>query len=599
MTRKQPNIVLVLTDDQGYGDLGCTGNPFVQTPNVDAFYAQSVRLTDYHVGPTCAPTRAGLLTGHYANSTGVWHTIGGRSLLREDEWTLAAALAEAGYATGIFGKWHLGDAWPYRPQDRGFGSAVVHGGGGISQTPDFWGNDYFDDTYFVNGEPGAFEGYCTDVWFDLAQRFILDNRDRPFFCYIPTNAPHSPYNVEKRYADLYRQKEPESRARFHGMITNIDENFARLRAYLGQLGLEENTILIFMTDNGTSGGAAVDERGHVVHGYNAGMRGLKGSPYDGGHRVPFFIRYPAGGIGGGKDVRCITANVDFMPTMLDLCGVEAPEDRTFDGRSLVPLLRAASAGNPPPADWPDRVLVTDSQRLTNPVMWRQSATMTNRWRLVNGTELYDIKIDPGQVRDVAGEHPEVIGRLRAEYERWWEKVSKQFDRAIPLAIGADGWNGSTLTAHDLRNEECDVPWNQGHIRAGHLSRGHWEFRVDAPGTYAFELRRWPEELGYALSAGIAEPDIEWRRDLIDREDWSLYEGGAALSISAARLRVGDREVEQEIDPETGASASAARFTLDLPAGETRLEASFTVNGEEVSAYYVSVNRAEPPDEGVP
>ncbi len=588
MAQTQPNIVLVLTDDQGYGDLGCTGNPFVQTPNIDAFHAQSVRLTDYHVGPTCAPTRAGLLTGHYANSTGVWHTIGGRSLLREDEWTLAAALAESGYATGIFGKWHLGDVWPYRPQDRGFATAVVHGGGGISQTPDFWGNDYFDDTYSVNGEPRAFEGYCTDVWFDLAERFISDNRDRPFFCYIPTNAPHSPYNVEKRYADLYRKTEPESRARFHGMITNIDENFGRLETHLHELGLAEDTILIFMTDNGTSGGAAVDRNGHVVHGYNAGMRGLKGSPYDGGHRVPFFIRYPAGGIDGGQDARSIAANVDVMPTMLDLCGIQVSDERSFDGKSLAPLLRAAAAGDPPPSDWPDRVLVTDSQRLTNPVKWRQSATMTGRWRLVNGIELYDIRIDPGQVRDVAEEHPEVVARLRAEYERWWENVSVQFDRAIPLAIGTEGWSGSRLTCHDLRNEECDVAWHQGHIRAGHLSRGHWEFRVDAPGTYEFELRRWPQELAYPVGSGITEPDIEWRRDLIDRKDWSLYEGGAPLAISGARLRVGDREVRQDIAPE----ADAARFTLDLPAGETQIEANFTVDGEEASAYYVYISRAE-------
>lgn len=582
---RQPNIVFVLTDDQGYGDLGCTGNPYVQTPGIDAFSGESVRLTDYHVGPTCAPTRAGIMTGHYANSTGVWHTIGGRSLLRENEWTLAAALAEAGYATGIFGKWHLGDAYPYRPHDRGFGSAVVHGGGGISQTPDYWGNDYFDDTYFVSGEPQPFEGYCTDVWFDLARRFISENRDRPFFCYIPTNAPHSPYNVEDRYADRYRGHEPELRARFHGMITNIDENFAKLREHLRELGLEDDTILIFMTDNGTSGGASVDAKGHVTDGYNAGMRGLKGSPYEGGHRVPFFVRYPAGGLGGGVDVDQITANVDFMPTMLDLCGVPVPEGRSFDGRSIVPLLRAAAAGRQVRDDWPDRILVTDSQRLTNPVKWRQSSTMTNRWRLINGTELYDVTIDPGQVRDVAEEHPDVVARLREGYERWWERVSEQFNRAIPQSIGSPDWTGSRLTCHDLRNDDCDVPWHQGHIRAGHLSRGYWEFRVDTPGTYTFELRRWPRELGYSLGDGIDEPDISWRADVIHERDRHFYEGGRALPITGARLAVGDVVTEQPV----AGDAEAARFTVELPSGETRLEASFTVAGEEAAAYYVYVS----------
>ena len=583
----RPNIVLVLTDDQGYGDLGCTGNPHVRTPNIDVFHAESVRLADYHVGPTCAPTRAGLLTGHYANSTGVWHTIGGRSLLREGEWTLAAALAEAGYATGIFGKWHLGDTFPYRPHDRGFQSAVVHGGGGISQTPDFWGNDYFDDTYFVNGEPRRYEGYCTDVWFDLGKRFIADHKDEPFFCYIPTNAPHGPYNVESRYADLYRGAEPESRARFHGMITNIDENFGALRSHLRTLGIEDRTILVFMTDNGTSGGARPGPDGHILDGYNAGMRGIKGSPYDGGHRVPFFVRYPDGGISGGVDVRPVTANVDIMPTLLELCGVPVAAEREFDGRSLSPLLRAAVSGAP--AEWPARALVTDSQRLTNPEKWRQSSVMTDRWRLVNGAELYDIATDPGQRTDVAAANPGVVAELRDTYEAWWEKVSVQFDRAIPQVIGGDAWNGSTLTSHDLRNEECDVAWNQGHIRAGHLVDGYWELRIARPGRYRFELRRWPEEADRALAAGIDGSDIEWRRDSIDGRDRKLYEGGVALGITAAHLAVCGRSVVRELDSDEAGEERAVAFTLDLPAGETTLEAGFTVAGRRVAAYYVTVS----------
>jgi arylsulfatase A-like enzyme len=199
----RPNIVLVITDDQGYGDLGCHGNPVIQTPNMDALHAVSFRLTNFHVGPTCAPTRAGLMTGHYHNSTGVWHTIGGRSLLRADEWSLATALSEHGYVTGLFGKWHLGDNYPYRPQDRGFQYVLTHGGGGVGQTPDYWGNNYNDDVYALNGEWIPFSGYCTDVWFDQALQFIERNRDRPFFCYISTNAPHSPYIVDDSYSDPY------------------------------------------------------------------------------------------------------------------------------------------------------------------------------------------------------------------------------------------------------------------------------------------------------------------------------------------------------------------------------------------------------------
>jgi len=206
MRSDRPNIIFVLTDDQGYPPIGAHGHPFVRTPHLDRFHADSVRFVQFHSGTTCAPTRAGLLTGHYCNSTGVWHTVGGRSLLRADEWTLANALSEAGYRTGIFGKWHLGDAYPYRPQDRGFQKSVVHGGGGLGQTPDWWGNDYFDDTYLVDGSPVPFKGYCTDVFFTEALAFIESDRSKPFFCFLSTNAPHSPFNVPPDYQALYDGK---------------------------------------------------------------------------------------------------------------------------------------------------------------------------------------------------------------------------------------------------------------------------------------------------------------------------------------------------------------------------------------------------------
>jgi arylsulfatase A-like enzyme len=580
----KPNIVFVLTDDQGYGDLGCTGNPLIRTPNLDAFYQESTHITNFHVGPTCAPTRAGLMTGHYANSTGVWHTIGGRSLLRKDEWTLAAALGEDGYRTGIFGKWHLGDAHPYRPQDRGFAVSVVHGGGGISQTPDYWGNDYFDDTYYVNGEPQAFTGYCTDVFFREAMKFIEENKDRPFFCYVATNAPHAPYNVEDRYADLYRGQVAEQRARFYGMITNIDDNFGKMQRKLRELGLEENTIVIFMTDNGTSGGATIDKQGFVVDGYNAGLRGLKNSPYDGGHRVPFFMRWPQGGVRPGIDVGEVSANVDFMPTLLDLCGVEAPAGRTFHGRSLKPLLCDGNA-----EAWPDRVLVTDSQRLVQPVKWRQSAVMSNRWRLINGAELYDASVDREQRHNVAGEHPEVVSQLRDEYDRWWDIVSGQYDEEIPISIGAEASAETCLNGHDWRNEDCDVPYHHGLIRQGKPANGYWEVDVVREGRYRFELRRWPREAGHAMTAGIDGDDVVWSKQWISEKNWSYYTGGEALPIRQATLNIGGQEVVQEV----AAGDTSTVFLIDLQAGSTHLHTKLTDGeGGELSlgAYYVYITR---------
>ena len=566
----------------------------MRTPALDAFYADAVRLRDFHVGPTCAPTRAGLLTGHYANSTGVWHTIGGRSLLREGEVTLADALRGAGYRTALFGKWHLGDNAPYRPQDRGFEECLTHGGGGIGQTPDAWGNDYFDDTYFANGRPRRCTGYCTDVWFAEARAFLqrMAATHEPFFCYLAPNAPHSPFNVPPAYAAPYRGQAQisERRANFFGMIANLDENFARLRATLRELALEEDTILIFMTDNGTAAGARFTADGFLRDGYNAGLRGGKGSPYDGGHRVPFFLRYPRGALGGGRDIDTLCANIDVMPTLLELCGVPAPPGVRWHGRSLVPLLQEGAA------PWPERTIVTDSQRLTEPVKWRQSAVMTERWRLIDGNQLYDIQADREQRHDLAAQHPAAVARLRADYEEWWAIVSLQAARTVPIALGS---GSTTLSAHDWRNEASDCPWHQGQIRAGQRSEGYWEVRVTRAGRYRFALRRWPEDAGHALQEGIDGDDIAWQKDWIAPEWWGWYRGGAALPISAAELEIWAEGSERagRHPPRLRGSrrrqaipvgAREALFELRLPRGDYRLCARFLGEGLRLGAYYVRV-----------
>lgn len=272
---KRPNVVLVMTDDQGYGDLSCHGNPVLKTPNLDKLYSQSVRLTDFHVDPCCAPTRSALLTGRYSTRVGVWHTIQGRSLLRGDEVTIADVFSGNGYRTAMFGKWHLGTSYPFRPHDRGFHEALYHGGGAIGNTPDLWDNTYYDDTYFRNGKPEKCQGYCADVWFDEAIKFIRTNKNRPFFCYLSTNTPHGPLRADSKYVEPYLGKVPEHTARFDGMVANLDENMARLVKELKGLGLEENTIFIFMTDNGTCpwvGSIRTDDDGFITEGYNAGMR---------------------------------------------------------------------------------------------------------------------------------------------------------------------------------------------------------------------------------------------------------------------------------------------------------------------------------------
>ena len=569
MAPSRPNVILVMTDDQGYGDLGCTGNPWIQTPCIDRFHDEGVRFTDFHVSPLCTPTRGAIMSGHNPLRNGAWATCWGRSILRRDEVTMADVFAAGGYRTGMFGKWHLGDNYPYRPQDRGFQTVVAHKGGGVGQTPDYWGNSYFDDTYFHNGRPAPHDGYCTDVWFEEAWKFIEQNRDEPFFCYLATNAPHSPYLVADRYTRPYQDIPEIPEPAFYGMIANIDENFGRLRDRLDDAGLADNTLLIFMTDNGTSGGWVEEAR----QGYNAGMRGRKGDYYDGGHRVPFFVRWPAAGVVGGRDVEDLVVHMDLLPTFIELCGLPRPEGAAFDGLSVAPLLRGE------PQDIPDRVHFLQYRQNTNPPDKWENGVMTRRWRLIGGKELYDIQADPGQRNDVAAQHPEVVQRLRQAHEQWWRQVRPLLDTYCPISLGADQENPACLTAMDVLG---DVAWNQGHILAAHKSTGQWAVDVERAGTYTLRLRRWPEELDVPIDG--APPPGEAEANAY----YPYFKAVNTLRPVKARIKIFDRELALPVEP----GAKEVTFTVDLDqTGETRLEAWFIgPDGEEQGAYYVAVER---------
>ena len=462
---KQPNVIIVMTDDQGYGDLGCHGNKDIITPNLDKLYAKSVSLTDFHVGTTCAPTRSALMTGKHFNKVGVWHTINGRSLLRKEEKTIADIFSEAGYSTGMFGKWHLGDNYPFRPQDRGFQEVWVHGAGGVTQAPDYWGNDYFDDTYYHNGVPEKTEGYCTDVWFGKAIEFIDKNKEKPFFCYIPTNAPHGPLFVDKKYSDLYRDNENVPSPEFNGMITNIDENMGLLEEYLQKNDLTDNTILIFMTDNGTANGVRLDKEGFATKGHSANMRGKKGSNYEGGHRVPFFIHWPGGDLNQQKSISTNIVVMDVLPTLMDLCKIPQGNNQ-FDGTSLKSLLYGEYE------NWKDRMLLVDTQREYHLKKYKRPAVMYNEWRLVNGEELYNIAEDPEQRINIADKHPDLVEKLKAGYEELWEDVSIHKDENNRIIVGTDAENPVMLSSHDWAGTPR-VPWNQGQVRGGMKENGFW------------------------------------------------------------------------------------------------------------------------------
>lgn len=577
----RPNVIIVITDDQGYGDMSCHGNPWLKTPNIDRLHSESTRFTDFHVSPTCAPTRAALMTGHVSNRTGVWHTIAGRSLLRESEMTMAEVFSENGYATGMFGKWHLGDNYPFRPQDRGFKEVVTHGGGGVGQGPDYWDNDYFDDSYFHNGKTEKYAGYCTDVWFDQAIAFMDRNAEEgePFFCYLSTNAPHGPFFVEERYVAPFRNNESIPNPEFNGMIANFDENLGRLLRFLDRRNLAENTLLIFMTDNGTSSGVKFNGD-KLEKGYNAGMRGLKGSMYEGGHRVPCFMRWPAGNISAGRDINDLAAHVDLLPTFIDLLSLKVSRPVAFDGISLKPVL-TGQAGSVPL-----RTLITDSQRIERPEKWRRSAVMRGSWRLINGTELYDIQKDPGQTRDVAAENPKIVKQLRQDYERWWRDISPVFEEAPAIALCAPQEPVTVIRSHDMHADEGYelVPWNHQLVRNGMKASGWYSVQVPEAGTYRFNLMRWAPE----APAKFDEPLPP--RQALKGTTVTAGNEGKKLGIRKAGMSIGTAALEHTID---GKEKDGVPFEVSLTAGRYQLRTWFDDgDGTKFTPYYIKVERVK-------
>lgn len=555
---EKPNVILIMTDDQGYGDLGCHGNPILKTPHLDRLYAQSVRFTDFHVSPFCTPTRAALMTGRDPGRTGAYRTSSGRTMLHTDEKTVADLFSASGYVTGMVGKWHLGDNAPHRPQDRGFQDVVWHRCGGVGQASDYWGNDYFDDTYERNGRYEKFEGYCTDVWFAEGMRFIEENRESPFFLYLATNAPHGPYRVAPEWSEPYRKKADwNNGANFYGMIANFDHNLGLLRERLETLGLAENTILIFMTDNGTANGATFGKdrlNSEAVKGFNAGMRGKKSSIYEGGHRVPFFIYWPRGGIAGGREIDTLAAHLDVLPTLAELCGVSLSNSSQLDGTSLVPLLKGNHAG------WKRDHLIVQffggAGFNRNPTVWADSCVMTERWRLIGGNELYDIQADPAQRKNVADKHPEVVKALRALYLPWWESVLPRM-RPVRIDLGNPAHNPTVLSSQDWYMPTGNPPWNFGSISKLPRVTGPWMVDVKQEGSYRITLRQFPIEADKTVKA------------------------------LRAKVQIAGKEQESMVEP----GIKGVVFELELPAGPAELLTYlYDGSGDAGGAYFATIRK---------
>ncbi len=411
-----PNVVLIMTDDQGYGDVHLHGNAKIDTPNLDRLAQQGARFDRFFVSPICAPTRAALMTGRYFLRTGVIEVVPDYlATMSLDEVTLAEAFKQAGYATGIFGKWHLGKWYPYHPNRQGFDEFLGFRSGAFG--------NYFDPLLEHNGKPAPTRGYITDVLTDRAIAFIRKNRKRPFFCYLPYNVPHSPLQVPDRYFDKYKARGLNDRtAAVYGMCDNMDENVGRLLATLDSLQLAGKTIVLFLSDNGPAGAR-----------YNAGMRGRKGNVDEGGVRVPLFVRWPKR-IRAGKVITQLASVRDLFPTLIDLCGISMPETKPLDGRSLAPLLLGQDT------DWPERRFfsVRVDERFGGRRTIKEIGVRTNRWRLtIKGKRvaLYDMRSDPRQRHNVASKHPKEVVELRRAIDAWKREMMNHLPARVPIPVG--------------------------------------------------------------------------------------------------------------------------------------------------------------------
>nr|WP_286177344.1 arylsulfatase [Rhodopirellula sp. JC639] len=580
----RPNVIVIMTDDQGYGEFSCNGNPLAETPNIDRLAGQAVRLTDFHVAPMCTPTRGQLMTGLDAFRNGASNVSSGRTLLKADLKTIANVFQDAGYRTGIFGKWHLGDNYPFRPEDRGFEEALWFPSSHINSVPDFWDNDYFDDTYIHNTKRQRYKGYCTDVFFDEAADWIAGDDDRPFFAYIALNAAHWPWFVPEKYREplrkaigenpeivkhLNKQKQADL-VSFLAMGANIDENVGKLDQRLLQEQLFENTIVVFLTDNGSTMGQDY---------FNAGMRGKKTQLWEGGHRVPCFIRWPAGSIGPAREIDELSHVQDLLPTLADLADVPPPSTR-LDGQSLAPLLR----GERDSLD--DRMLVINYSRMPGfrVKYTKQSPAIPHRdgagvlwkqWRLLENRELYNIEADPHQDRNVAAAHQRVVARMRSHLQTWWDGVKDDVMTPQRVIIGSDAENPMMLTACEWLDVFVD---QQRQIRRADRKNGTWHLHVDRAATYRLELRRWPRESGLSLQASVPETQV------VD----GTFVTGESLPIASATTQIGDESKVLQPD----ASQTFFATEIDLEPGPIELTTAFLDDdGNEIcGAYYVYVHR---------
>lgn len=477
---ERPNVILIMTDDQGYGDLGYHGNPHVKTPEIDELAKESVRLNNFRVSPVCAPTRASLMTGRYSLRTGVRDTYNGGAIMSPDEITIAELLQGAGYQTAIFGKWHLGDNYPSRPIDQGFQESLVHLGGGIGQAGDWLNYHKKDSSYFSpdlmhNSVSVSSNGYCTDVFTNAAIDYVKSRKEQPFFIYLSFNAPHTPLQVPQRYYDMYKdidpseglpkgtepakmsEKDKEAARRVYGMVTNIDDNIGRLMSTLKKEKLDKNTLVIFMTDNGPQ-----------HYRYLSGLRGKKSLVYEGGVRVPCFFHFPKK-FGKNKEVDIMAAHFDILPTVAELCGANLPDNRKIDGISFL----SQCLGKKESAQQKERSYFAYWTRRSINKYHNMSVLKGDCKLVANNSfnesvsdfELFNINDDPFEQNNLVRKKVDLAGKLKVELDQWYSEMvsSPNLQQPIPAIIGTPKENPTVLNRNDAFGMEA--VWSQQEIFA--------------------------------------------------------------------------------------------------------------------------------------
>lgn len=536
--KQAPNVLLILTDNQSYYELSCNGHNIVKTPHIDKVAEEGVVFDNFYASPYCSPSRAELLTGRDALRYGIHNTIGGVSILPASETLVSDLLHEAGYTCGVFGKWHLGNEYPFNPVYRGFDYSFIHDGGGIGQFPDYYGNTHIDASYNANGTIVHSKGFSTDVLFSEARKFIDREQHEPFFCFVSTPATHGPWQAHPEKLKELKARGIEGTDKemaLYSMIENIDDNVGKILNELDELGLRENTLVIIATDQGMRYRGM--ENQPEVKNY-----GLPDDVLDFRQKVFCMMQFPEQQKSAYKTT-ALTSIEDIMPTIVDVCGLPVPDN--VDGQSLKPLL--TQTGN-----WNNqRTLIEQCPRSRNRKKYINASVKTPQWHLLNGKFLFDAVNDPWLLNEVSGLYPQVVDSLNTIYNEFWDSLPDP-PVLVRHILGAENSPEIRLNAMDWY--QGNSPHTQAQI-PGKRNNGTWPVTIASSGVYRIELRAFPRE----------HPK--------------------KIQVEKATLIVGGKTVQQKLNSEI----EKVIFNIELKKGEYDLTTSIENTDNKGTKYKYGAN----------